>query len=259
VEILMDKGVKNIELKGDLWSVHTSKNEVLDGFSHVLSSAPMRELIPCIIPSLPHKSLTAASKLGYRDFLTVVLICKDEDAFTDNWIYIHDPKVKVGRVQNFKSWSPYMVPDPSMACYGLEYFCFEGDGLWTSSNEDLIALGKKEISQIGLTNENSVIDGYVVRQPKAYPVYDHDYKEHLLDIREGLESYPGLYLVGRNGMHKYNNQDHSMMTAMLAAKNIISGSQLYDVWDVNEDAEYHEGGDRGAESGIVGRAVPGKV
>ena len=259
VEILMDKGVKNIELKGDLWSVHTSKNELLDGFSHVLSSAPMRELIPCIIPSLPQKSLTAASKLGYRDFLTVVLICKDEDAFTDNWIYIHDPKVKVGRVQNFKSWSPYMVPDPSMACYGLEYFCFEGDGLWTSSNEDLIALGKKEISQIGLTNENSVIDGYVVRQPKAYPVYDHDYKEHLLDIREGLESYPGLYLVGRNGMHKYNNQDHSMMTAMLAAKNIIAGSQLYDVWDVNEDAEYHEGGDRGAESGIVGRAVPGKV
>lgn len=259
VEILMDKGVKNIELKGDLWSVHTSNGDVLQGFSHVLSSAPMRELIPCIIPALPQKSLTAASKLGYRDFLTVVLICKDEDAFTDNWIYIHDPKVKVGRVQNFKSWSPYMVPDPSMACYGLEYFCFEGDGLWTSSNEDLIALGKKEISQIGLTNENSVIDGYVVRQPKAYPVYDHEYKEHLLDIREGLESYPGLYLVGRNGMHKYNNQDHSMMTAMLAAKNIISGSQLYDVWDVNEDAEYHEGGDRGAESGIVGRAVPGKV
>jgi protoporphyrinogen oxidase len=152
-----------------------------------------------------------------------------------------------------------MVPDPSMACYGLEYFCFEGDGLWTSSDTDLIQLGKSEIAKIGLTQENSIVDGYVVRQPKAYPVYDHDYKDHLISIREGLTSYEGLYLIGRNGMHKYNNQDHSMMTAMLAAKNIIAGEMLFDVWDVNEDAEYHEGGDRGASTEIQGRAVPGKV
>ncbi len=259
VDIQMNTGVRCIEFSGEEWSIHTDQNISFSGFSHVLSTAPIRELIPNILPSLPEKSLNAASKLGYRDFLTVVLICKDEDAFTDNWIYIHDPSVKVGRIQNFKSWSPYMVPDPSMACYGLEYFCFEGDGLWTSTDEDLIQLAKFEIGKIGLTQEKSIVDGYVVRQPKAYPVYDHAYKEHLLNIREGLSTYDGLYLIGRNGMHKYNNQDHSMMTAMLAAKNIIAGEMIFDVWEVNEDAEYHEGGDRGASSEIQGRAVPEKI
>jgi protoporphyrinogen oxidase len=209
---------------------------------------------------MPDIALQAARKLSYRDFLTVVLICKDQDAFSDNWIYIHDPKVKTGRIQNYKSWSSHMVPDPEMACYGLEYFCFEGDGLWTSTNEELIALAIREITQIGLTQPKAVVDGYVVRQPKAYPVYDQEYKIHLAVIRKALKPYSGLYLVGRNGMHKYNNQDHSMMTAMLAAKNIIAGKELYDLWNVNEDADYHEGGDRGADIEIiVGRAVPGKV
>jgi protoporphyrinogen oxidase len=258
VKIEMDIAVNKIEKLDGKWKVHTSKR-VEEGFDYVVSSAPMRELIPNILPTMSTASLNAASKLGYRDFLTVVLICKDADAFSDNWIYIHEPNVKVGRIQNFKSWSPFMVPDPNMACYGLEYFCFEGDGLWTSSNEDLIALGTKEIHQIGLTQPSSIVDGYVVRQPKAYPVYDQEYKGHLEVIRQELKNYDGLYLVGRNGMHKYNNQDHSMMTAMLAAKNIIADKPLFDVWDVNEDAEYHEGGDRGADNGIVGRAVPNKV
>jgi protoporphyrinogen oxidase len=151
-----------------------------------------------------------------------------------------------------------MVPESQMACYGLEYFCFEGDGLWSSSNEDLIKLATKEIHQIGLTHPSAVVDGYVVRQHKAYPVYDHEYKDHLSVVRKALKEYVGLYLVGRNGMHKYNNQDHSMMTAMLAARNIIAGEDLYDLWDVNEDAEYHEGGDRGI-SGLIGRAVPQKI
>jgi protoporphyrinogen oxidase len=259
VEITMNTGVQKIEKSGDTWQIHTSDGKQVGDFSHVLSTAPMRELIPNILPLMPAKSLEAAQKLNYRDFLTVVLICRDKDAFTDNWIYIHDPSVQVGRIQNFKSWSPYMVPDPTMACYGLEYFCFEGDGLWASSNEDLIALGKKEIAQIGLTDPSSVLDGYVVRQPKAYPVYDHEYKDHLATIREDLEAYKGLSLIGRNGMHKYNNQDHSMMTAMLATKNIVAGKELYNLWDVNEDAEYHEGGDRGAENKLVGRAVPKKI
>jgi protoporphyrinogen oxidase len=259
VEITMNTGVQKIEKSGDSWQIHTSDGKQVGDFSHVLSTAPMRELIPNILPLMPAKSLAAAQKLNYRDFLTVVLICRDKDAFTDNWIYIHDPSVTVGRIQNFKSWSPYMVPDPTMACYGLEYFCFEGDGLWASSDEDLIALGKKEIAQIGLTDPNSVLDGYVVRQPKAYPVYDHEYKDHLATIREDLEAYKGLSLIGRNGMHKYNNQDHSMMTAMLATKNIVAGKELYNLWDVNEDAEYHEGGDRGAENKLVGRAVPKKI
>jgi len=255
----MNCGVQNISYSHQKWTVHTTSKGSIGDFDFVLSSAPMRELIASVQPAFPQQVLEAAAALSYRDFLTVVLICKDEDAFSDNWIYIHDPSVKVGRVQNFKSWSPYMVPDPSMACYGLEYFCFEGDGLWTSSDEDLIALGKKEIEKIGLTKGSAVVDGYVVRQPKAYPVYDQDYKERVALVREGIKAYPGLYLVGRNGMHKYNNQDHSMMTAMLAAKNIIAGNELFDIWEVNEDAEYHEGGNRGAEDKVAGRMIPTKV
>jgi protoporphyrinogen oxidase len=254
VTLHMNCGVQKIEYTGSNWTVQTTSQGHVTGFDYVLSTAPMRELVANVLPAFPATVAANAAALGYRDFLTVVLICKDEDAFSDNWIYIHDPKVKVGRVQNFKSWSPYMVPDPSMACYGLEYFCFEGDGLWTSFNDDLIALGKKEIEKIGLTKASAVVDGYVVRQPKAYPVYDQFYKARVDSVREALANYPGLYLIGRNGMHKYNNQDHSMMTAMLAAKNIIAGKELYNLWDVNEDAEYHEGGDRGAS----GRMVPQK-
>lgn len=260
VQIEMNCAVKDIQLNDTTWTVHTSDNRTFDGFDYVLSTAPMRELVTSVTPTFPQQAFDSAKHLEYRDFLTVVLICKDEDAFHDNWIYIHDPSVKVGRIQNFKSWSPYMVPDPEMACYGLEYFCFEGDGLWTSSDADLIALATKEINQIGLTHPEAVVDGYVVRQPKAYPVYDQTYKEKVNDVREALKAYPGLYLIGRNGMHKYNNQDHSMMTAMLAAKNIIAGKEIYDLWDVNEDAEYHEGGERGAEElkKVEGRMVPQK-
>ena len=260
VQVKMNSGVKDISLNNNKWTVQTEDGNTHTDFDYVLSSAPMRELIQSVKPVFEEHVLNNASQLGYRDFLTVVLICKDEDAFSDNWIYIHDPSVKVGRIQNFKSWSPYMVPDPEMACYGLEYFCFEGDGLWTSSDADLIALATKEIAQIGLTNPSAVVDGYVVRQPKAYPVYDQDYKERVNAIREAIKAYPGLYLVGRNGMHKYNNQDHSMMTAMLAAKNIVAGKEVYDLWDVNEDAEYHEGGERGAEhQKIAERLVPQKL
>ena len=261
VKVEMNTGIKEIHLTDGKWSVKTSNGNTLGGFDYVLSSAPMRELIASTYPRFPEKAFTASQNLSYRDFITVVLICKDEDAFTDNWIYIHDPNVKVGRIQNFKSWSPYMVPDQSMACYGLEYFCFEGDGMWTSSNETLIALAKKEIEEIGLTKQSAVVDGYVVRQPKAYPVYDHSYKANVEAVREALKDYPGLYLVGRNGMHKYNNQDHSMMTAMLAAKNIIAGNDLYDLWNVNEDAEYHEGGLRGAEETekVAERLVPTSI
>jgi protoporphyrinogen oxidase len=260
VRVDMATDVTGIVLSGNKWTVQTTQGSFED-FDYVLSSAPMRELIAHVIPKFPAHAFDSSQQLAYRDFLTVVLICRDEDAFSDNWIYIHDPSVKVGRIQNFKSWSPYMVPDPGMACYGLEYFCFEGDGLWTSADADLISLGKKEIQKIGLTQESSVVDGYVVRQPKAYPVYDQDYKEKVEAVREVLKAFPGLYLVGRNGMHKYNNQDHSMMTAMLAAKNIIAGKEIYDLWEVNEDAEYHEGGERGAEETqrVLGRSVPSKV
>jgi len=229
--------------------------------AHVISSAPLRELALGITPRIEEETRAAAGRLRYRDFLTVVLILKDRKVFDDNWIYIHDPKVKVGRVQNFKSWSPEMVPDPSMACYGLEYFCFEGDGLWTLSDAELIDLGKREIGQIGLASGIDVVDGCVVRQPKAYPVYDDGYAGNVERIRRELEArFPTLHLVGRNGMHKYNNQDHAMMTAMLCVKNILGDGPLYDLWRVNEDAEYHEAGDRAQESGASGlRGVPRRL
>jgi protoporphyrinogen oxidase len=228
---------------------------------HVISSAPMRELAACIRPALPAAVLEAAAKLRYRDFLTVALIVRPTNRFDDNWIYIHEPGVKVGRVQNFASWSPEMVPDPNLACYGLEYFCFEGDGLWSTSDADLVALASRELESLGLVKAGDVIDGHVVRQPKAYPVYDDEYARHVETIRHELETHcPGLHLVGRNGMHKYNNQDHAMMTAMLTARNILAGEQLFDVWNVNQDAEYHEAGDRGAQvTDTSGRLVPRRV
>jgi len=221
---------------------------------HGISSAPMKQLVHGITPRVPESVLKAATSLRYRDFLTVVLILKDRGAFDDNWIYIHDPSVKVGRVQNFKSWSPEMVPDPSMNCYGLEYFCFEGDGLWTMDDSALIALARNEVASLGICAADEVFDGVVVRQQKAYPVYDDEYRENVEVIREYLAtSLPNLHVVGRNGMHKYNNQDHSMMTALLVARNIAGGSN-FDPWKVNADAVYHEdirAGDRDPAARLV--------
>lgn len=238
------------------WSLQLGNGSEAGRFDAIISAAPMQELAKALQPVLPVPALHAASQLAYRDFITVVLMMRDKKLFTDNWIYIHDPEVKMGRVQNFKSWSPWLVPDEHMACYGLEYFCFEGDGLWTSTDEELTRLGTKELEQVGLAHAGDVVDSYVVRQPKAYPVYDHYYQQHVETIRKSLISYPGLYLVGRNGMHKYNNQDHSMMTAMLAARNIIAGEELYDIWQVNGDAEYHEGVHKNDQTG---RIVPRKM
>ena len=213
------------------------KKETISG-THFISSMPMQELIRKMEPPPPAEVREAADNLGYRDFLTVSLVIDKADLFSDNWIYIHDPDVKVGRIQNFKNWSPHMVPDPNKTCLGLEYFCFEGDGLWTMSDEDLVALGAKELGILGLVDPKDVTDGAVVRMPKAYPIYDGAYAEAVDTIREFLESLGNMYLVGRNGMHKYNNQDHSMLTAMLSVKNILGAK--YDVWGVNVDNEYHE-------------------
>jgi len=243
-----------------VWRVEVSSADGPETYTarHVISSAPVRELAGKLKPT--PISLLHARALRYRDFLTVALMVRKPDLFPDNWIYIHDPAVKVGRVQNFSSWSPAMVPD-GMSCLGLEYFCFEGDGLWTAPDAELIALAKKEIAHIGLVAEDDVVDACVVRQPKAYPVYDDGYRDHMAMIRLDLEmSFPTLHLVGRNGMHKYNNQDHAMMTAMLTAKNILAGERRYDVWNVNEDAEYHEAGEAGVKEALASeRLVPQKV
>ena len=203
-----------------------------------ISSMPIQELVRKMSPAPPPEVKKAADNLGYRDFLTVSLIINKADLFQDNWIYIHDSAVKVGRIQNFKNWSPQMVPDPDKTCLGLEYFCFEGDGLWAMPDEDLVKLAAKELGILGLADPNDVEDGAVVRMPKAYPIYDSIYVEVLKTIREFLAGLGNLHLVGRNGMHKYNNQDHSMLTAMLTVKNILGAN--YDVWEVNVDNEYHE-------------------
>ena len=245
----------------EFWCVEVATREGLrETYTarHVVSSAPVRELVERITPK--PISLFHARALRYRDFLTVALMVDKPDLFPDNWIYIHDPSVTVGRVQNFRSWSPEMVPI-GRTCLGLEYFCFEGDGLWTMGDADLIALAKQEIAKIGLVSAGDITDGCVVRQPKAYPIYDDAYRDNMAMIRLDLEqSYPNLHLIGRNGMHKYNNQDHAMMTAMLTARNILAGEHIYDIWEVNEDAEYHEAGASGAEEALQReRLVPRKV
>jgi protoporphyrinogen oxidase len=262
-KVLMGRDMQRLQFDAgsNLWRIDvTAADGRHESYTarHVISSAPVRELTEKISP-LPI-SLFHARELRYRDFLTVALMVKKGDLFPDNWIYIHDPSVKVGRVQNFGSWSPEMVP-AGMSCLGLEYFCFEGDGLWTSADADLIALAKQECAKIGLIAAADVVDACVVRQPKAYPVYDDAYRENMAMVRLDLDqSYPTLHLVGRNGMHKYNNQDHAMMTAMLTARNILAGKRLYDVWGVNEDAEYHEAGASGVKEALASeRAVPRKV
>ncbi|HEY8902699.1 MAG TPA: NAD(P)/FAD-dependent oxidoreductase [Chthoniobacterales bacterium] len=230
--------------EGGKWHVTTedsSGKRETSPADHVISSMPVRMLPKVLSPSPSDALESAASSLKYRDFLTVVLICKGEAAFSDNWIYIHEPRVKVGRIQNFRSWSPEMGPEDGGLCYGLEYFCNEGDDLWNRTDEDLLGIARYEMEWLGLARRGAVVDGCVVRQPKAYPVYDDSYAAHVATIRaEIARDYPGFHMVGRNGMHRYNNQDHSMMTAILVARNIIVGRQIYDPWAVNEDAEYHE-------------------
>jgi protoporphyrinogen oxidase len=250
------------DAKAELWTVEAlsaaGEREVFTA-PNVVSSAPIPELLSGVTPT--PLSLIHARELKYRDFLTVVLIARTPVNFDDNWVYIHDPAVKVGRVQNFRSWSPEMIPDATSSCLGLEYFCFEGDGVWAAPDEELVELAKREIGQIGLLRAEDVYDATVVRQAKAYPVYDEHYARHVEMVRLDLQTnYPTLHLVGRNGMHKYNNQDHAMMTGMLTALNIMEGHAKYDVWSVNEDAEYGESGISGAQEALKSeRLVPRKV
>jgi protoporphyrinogen oxidase len=206
---------------------------------HVVSSMPLSGLIHAMEPEAPAAVRAAADGLRYRDFLTVALVVPERCGFPDNWIYIHSPDVRVGRIQNFGSWSPYLVKD-GRTCLGLEYFINEGDDMWTASDEALLELGKRELAELGLVPAEVVEGGYVVRVPKAYPVYDAEYKQHVDTIRAWLaEAVPNVHPTGRNGMHKYNNQDHSMLTAMLTVRNIL-GDGGHDIWQVNVEDDYHE-------------------
>lgn len=204
----------------------------------VISTMPLTALVRAFDPPAPDTVLAAADGLNYRDFLIVTLILDQKDPFPDNWIYIHSPEVKVGRIQNFRSWSEAMVPHPDHASIGMEYFCHRGDGLWTSTDEELIALATRELGELNLSQADRVIDGTVIRQPKAYPVYDADYKKHVDTIEAWVRTLENLHTVGRNGMHRYNNQDHSMLSAMHAARNVLGGT--YDPWNINVERSYHE-------------------
>jgi protoporphyrinogen oxidase len=206
--------------------------------SDVISSMPLPALARSLAPAVDAETLTAAARLRFRDFLIVVLIVNRRDLFPDNWLYIHSPDVKVGRIQNFKNWSAAMVPDPATTSVGMEYFCSADDDVWTRSDADLIAMATREIDALGLAPAGTVVDGCVIRQAKAYPVYDDAYREQVDRIRRGLSAFTNLQTIGRNGMHRYNTQDHSMLTGMLAARNVMG--EQHDLWDVNTERSYYE-------------------
>jgi protoporphyrinogen oxidase len=240
-EVRLNTRVTRIERDGNrikkVIARHNGETQEITG-DRFISTMPVTALLQRLDPAPPEEVLHAARSLSYRDFLIVALIVDVEDLFPDNWIYIHSPEVKVGRIQNFKNWSPAMVPDQRKTCLGMEYFCNEGDKIWEMSDEKLLNLATQELDKLGLVDADKFEDGTVIRQRKAYPVYDRDYSKHLEVIRSYLETFDNLQTVGRNGMHRYNNQDHSMLTAILAAKNILG--EQHDLWDVNTERSYHE-------------------
>jgi len=256
-KVLMETRVERVDhSEGAATSVwaRTNGGELTEYHAdHVVSSMPFPLLLRAMNPQPEARVLSAADDLHFRDFLTVALVVPESAGFPDNWIYIHSPDVMVGRIQNFGSWSPYLVKD-GKTCLGLEYFVFEGDELWNASDEELIARGTRELAVLGLGEPSIVEAGYVVRQPKAYPVYDEFYAANVAVLNDWITVHtPNVHPVGRNGMHKYNNQDHSMLTALLTAQNIL-GTGHHDIWNVNVDEDYHE--QSGTQSGSTGRDAP---
>ena len=213
-------------------------SEITFSGESIISSIPLDELIRLLDPPPPKDVLNAALKLRYRDFILVGLILNKPGLFPDNWIYIHSPEVKVGRIQNFKNWSAAMVPCESKSSLGMEYFCSEGDEIWNKTDDELIQLAVTELQKLNLASASSVEDGVVFRQPKAYPIYDNNYRENIDVIRRFLETIDNLQTIGRNGLHRYNNQDHSMVTAIMAVGNLMG--QTNDIWAANTDPSYYE-------------------
>ncbi len=237
-EVRLNTAATKIEIEdGRVVRIHTP-DEVLEPRA-TISSLPLRNTVGMADPQPPAEVVEAARGLRYRDFLTVSLILDGEDLFPDNWIYIHEEHVEVGRIQNFRSWSPWMVPDPDTACVGMEYFCFKGDELWNMDDDDLVALASRELEALGLATADKVRRGHVVRVPKAYPMYDEHYAERVETIRSWLDPLGSFVQVGRNGLHRYNNSDHSMLSAMRAVDNLIAGTE-HDIWAVNVESVYHE-------------------
>ena len=237
-QVRLGSRVQRIELHEDrVAAVHAGDGRI--EVDEVISSLALREVVALADPPAPAAVRRAAAGLRYRDFLTVALVVRGDDLFPDNWIYVHDPDVRVGRIQNFRAWSEAMVPDAERTCVGLEYFCFEGDELWCAGDDALVALATRELEAIGLVGAGRVEAGHVVRVPKAYPIYDADYEARVATIRAWLDGIVNLQQVGRNGLHRYNNSDHSMLTALRAVDNACGGGE-HDLWAINADAEYHE-------------------
>ena len=237
-DVLLEHKVTKLEFDGDRCVRVHAGDKVFEP-SAVISSLPLRNTVGMADPHPKPEVIAAAKGLRYRDFLTVAVVINGDDLFPDNWIYIHDPKVNVGRIQNFRSWSPWMVPDPSKACVGLEFFCFAGDELWETDDQELVKLGMRELEQLGLAKADQLEFGFVERVPKAYPMYDPDYSERVHAIRSWLDGLDNFIQVGRNGLHRYNNSDHSSLTAMRAVDNLVKGTD-HDIWAVNAESAYHE-------------------
>ncbi len=237
-EVRLNAPVTRLRFDGDRVVEVVAGGETLEP-SHVISSLPLRTTVGISEPDAPIEAREAALGLRYRDFLTVALVIENEEMFSDNWIYIHDPTVRVGRIQNFRSWSPWMVPNKTDASIGMEYFCFEGDEVWNMADDDLVAMATRELQDLALARAEHVKMGFVVRVHKAYPMYDAQYPERVAAIRGWLDKIPNLIQVGRNGLHRYNNSDHSMLTAMRAVENILTGAS-HDIWAVNAESVYHE-------------------
>ncbi len=237
-QVLLETPVERLELRdGRVASVRAGSRDY--AANQVISSLPLRNAIGMLEPAAPTEVRGAAKGLRYRDFLTVSLVLDGDDLFPDNWIYIHEPGVDVGRIQNFRSWSPWMVPDPSKACIGMEYFCFAGDELWDMDDDALVAKAMRELEQLGLARREALKLGFVTRVPKAYPIYDMDYSDRIETLKDWLAGIDNLQQVGRNGLHRYNNSDHSMLTAMRAVDNLVLGTD-HDLWAVNAESAYHE-------------------
>jgi protoporphyrinogen oxidase len=257
MRIEMDRKVVNLrrgtrEIESVITIDSKGKHEEWTADAYLLTM-PLRDTVLSMAPALSQRVVEAALGLKYRDFLIVALIVEEERLFEDNWIYIHDPSVRVGRIQNFNNWSSQMVPRQGVTCLGMEYFASIGDSIWNLSDDELVELAISEIEQIGLVARSKVTDASVVRVEKAYPVYDHGYQSNVSVIRDALRAFSNVQAIGRNGLHKYNNQDHSMLTGMIAARRIL-GQDVRDPWLVNSDAEYHE-----TDTGDGGRKVPLKV
>lgn len=247
-KIVLNSKVKKIEkYETNTYKVILESGEVFEA-EHVITSMPLASLPSTIYPNENKETKLSGESLKFRDFLSVALVLDVEDAFPDNWIYIHEPGVKVGRIQNYGSWSPYLIKE-GMTCLGLEYFVNENDNMWNSSDDDLIELAKGELEYLKIIDTGKIKNGYVVRMPKAYPVYDLEYQQNITVIRRWLENnHANIHPIGRNGMHRYNNQDHSMVAGVLTVRNILN-KETNNIWEINVEDEYHE-------EKILDRSVP---